>query len=160
MRKVGVIMGLDQYLSGKNSNGSLTEVAYWRKANAIHAWFVDNVQDGIDECEESPVSREKLNELLSLCRKIKSTANLVDGHVYNGSHVGADTNGEWVDDYIEGKVIENPEILEKLLPTREGFFFGSTAYDQYYLQDIDSTIAQLEAALTLEFKEFVYQSSW
>ena len=27
------------------------EVGYWRKANAIHKWFVDNVQDGNDDCK-------------------------------------------------------------------------------------------------------------
>lgn len=42
------------------------QVAYWRKANAIHKWFVDNVQDGIDECQESPVCFEKLEELRDL----------------------------------------------------------------------------------------------
>lgn len=45
-------------------------VAYWRKANAIHQWFVDNVQDGVDECQEAWVPREKLEELLDLCNKI------------------------------------------------------------------------------------------
>lgn len=33
-------------------------VAYWRKANQIHDWFVKNVQDGIDECQEAYVPRE------------------------------------------------------------------------------------------------------
>ena len=28
-------------------------VAYWRKANAIHSWFVENCQDGVDECQYS-----------------------------------------------------------------------------------------------------------
>jgi len=28
------------------------EVGYWRKANQIHNWFVENVQNGIDECQE------------------------------------------------------------------------------------------------------------
>ena len=28
-------------------------VGYWRKANAIHNWFVQNVQDGRDECQKS-----------------------------------------------------------------------------------------------------------
>ena len=45
-------------------------VAYWRKANAIHQWFVDNVQDGVDECQEAYVSREKLQELMELCEQI------------------------------------------------------------------------------------------
>ena len=40
--------------------------AYWRKANQIHAWFVDNVQNGEDDCGEYYVSHEKLKELLDL----------------------------------------------------------------------------------------------
>lgn len=45
-------------------------VAYWRKANAIHEWFVQNVQDGEDDCKAYPVSREKLMELEELCRRV------------------------------------------------------------------------------------------
>jgi hypothetical protein len=46
------------------------EVAYWRKANAIHQWFVDNVQEGVDECQESYVTREQLQELLDICNQV------------------------------------------------------------------------------------------
>ena len=45
-------------------------VAYWRKANAIHDWFVKNVQDGNDDCKSYYVPREKLIELEALCRKV------------------------------------------------------------------------------------------
>jgi hypothetical protein len=48
---------------------SLT-VAYWRKANAIHQWFVDNVQNGEDNCREHHVSREQLIELRSLVQEV------------------------------------------------------------------------------------------
>ena len=37
--------------------------AYWRKANMIHAWFVENVQKGIDDCGDYYVSQAKLKEL-------------------------------------------------------------------------------------------------
>jgi hypothetical protein len=37
---------------------------YWRKANAIHAWFVDNVQGGNDDCGRYYVSRKELRQLL------------------------------------------------------------------------------------------------
>ena len=40
------------------------EAMYWRKANAIHKWFVDNVQGGRDECQETEVSLEQLEKLL------------------------------------------------------------------------------------------------
>ena len=86
-------MGLDMYLSAKkylwSFNDADTQVAkeiqekinvqrrvkevsieamYWRKANQIHGWFVDNVQDGIDECKPHQVSREELEKLLQTCR--------------------------------------------------------------------------------------------
>jgi len=43
--------------------------AYWRKANQIHKWFVDNVQGGEDNCGEYYVSHEKLKSLLDLVNK-------------------------------------------------------------------------------------------
>ena len=39
-------------------------VGYWRKANAIHQWFVDNVQHGVDDCREYLVERGQLQTLL------------------------------------------------------------------------------------------------
>jgi hypothetical protein len=46
------------------------ELMYWRKANAIHKWFVDNVQGGLDECQESWVSQEQLEQLLAVIEEI------------------------------------------------------------------------------------------
>lgn len=43
-------------------------VGVWRKANQIHAWFVQNVQGGKDDCQESYVSHEQLNTLRNLCK--------------------------------------------------------------------------------------------
>ena len=42
-------------------------VAYWRKVNSVHAWFVKNVQQGEDNCGEYYVSHEKLRELARTC---------------------------------------------------------------------------------------------
>lgn len=43
--------------------------AYWRKANQIHKWFVDNVQDGEDNCQEYYVSHSQLKELLATAQQ-------------------------------------------------------------------------------------------
>jgi hypothetical protein len=45
-------------------------VGYWRKANHIHKWFVDNVQDGEDNCADYYVSREALEELRRRCQQV------------------------------------------------------------------------------------------
>jgi hypothetical protein len=49
------------------------EAGYWRKANQIHKWFVDNIQDGVDNCAKYPVSYNSLLELKELCEKILKT---------------------------------------------------------------------------------------
>jgi len=46
------------------------EIAYWRKANAIHLWFVNNVQGGKDDCAEYNLGNEKLAKLVELCQKV------------------------------------------------------------------------------------------
>jgi hypothetical protein len=43
--------------------------AYWRKANQIHKWFVDNCQNGQDDCDSYYVSHDQIKELLTLCRQ-------------------------------------------------------------------------------------------
>ena len=45
----------------------MVNVAYWRKCNQVHGWFVRNVQNGEDDCGEYYVSHEKLKELLRTC---------------------------------------------------------------------------------------------
>lgn len=136
------------------------EGAYWRKANQIHSWFVDNVQNGEDDCGTYDVSVEKLKELLALCIKVKETAKLEDGKIHNGTRYTSAGKEEL---YEDGKVITNAEEIAELLPCQGGFFFGSTDYDEYYMRDIESTIEQITAILPKsddEDVEFTYSSSW
>jgi hypothetical protein len=109
---------------------------YWRKANAIHAWFVDTCQDGVDECQPATVHPEQLALLRSLC--VDAAAAYLDG---------------------------DKTKAEEILSPRGGFFFGSTDVDEWWLEDVKSTIAQIERVISLAAAlpgsvEFVYQSSW
>lgn len=49
---------------------SFYQVGYWRKANAIHNWIVQNCADGVDECQYVYLSEEKLQELLEKCEEV------------------------------------------------------------------------------------------
>ena len=50
IEKVNEIFGIEGIEDGDYGAQEVTfRVAYWRKANAIHQWFVDNCQDGVDE---------------------------------------------------------------------------------------------------------------
>ena len=99
------------------------EAMYWRKANAIHKWFVDNVQEGVDDCRPYEVSREKLKELVALCRKVltergKATELLPPSE---GFFFGSKDIDEYYWQYLE----ETANALTEVLDTEgiEGWYF-------------------------------------
>lgn len=59
-------------------------------------------------------------------------------------------------DYKQGNVA----AVEASLPPASGFFFGSTEIDEYYAEDLQNTIDQLEPLLKESDVSFYYQSSW
>lgn len=134
------------------------ETGYWRKANAIHNWFVENVQDGNDDCKDYWVDRETLKELKNLCEEVIKKSVLEEGTVENGYTF---KNGKTVPILEKGKVIKNPEIAQDLLPSASGFFFGSTNYDGWYIEDLKRTVEIIDKCLALpEEWDFYYTSSW
>ena len=111
------------------------EVAYWRKFNALHNWFVNKCADGVDECQPIYVSEERMKELLETLHKVKE--------VY-------DSNPP-----------DKEEQLDDIFPTSSGFFFGGTEYDEYYIQEVNETIELIENLLEEEGgDDYEYQASW
>lgn len=152
-------MGLDMYLytnskkvckAAETASGtedwqfSRGVAIYWRKANAIHKWFVDNVQYGDDDCKTYEVSVEQLIELRDVCQKVIDASRLVSGSVLYGYDFQGD---EMKPHYEEGRVIEDATVANELLPTKNGFFFGSTEYNEWYLGDIVRTRDGINAIL-------------
>ena len=135
-------------------------VAYWRKANAIHNWIIQNCADGEDRCQYIPLHKEQLEELLDNAKRVKNESVMVEGRIKNGYTI---KDGEEVPNWIEGKYIKDPSVAQELLPTTTGFFFGSTDYDEWYMYEIDNTIEQITEILnTTDFDNeyVVYEASW
>ena len=134
------------------------DVGYWRKANQIHHWFVENVQGGKDDCNQYPVAREQLEALLVSVRTVLGSSTLVEGTVTNGYRY---ENGERIPMEEQGRVMADSTIAEAVLPTHEGFFFGGYEYDQWYYEELEETERILNKCLELdEDWEFSYSSSW
>lgn len=131
-------------------------VAYWRKFNALHNWFVNNIQDGKDDCGEYYIGRDTIQTIITLCETVKE---VIDKLPFKQS---SEHEAYFTKEKFTYKIYENTEKLEKLFPTTGGFFFGDTEYDEYYLKKVERTIVDLKKALE-DFDdswEFYYSSSW
>lgn len=93
------------------------EVGYWRKANAIHKWFVDNVQGGVDECQRTYVDQEQLQELLNICNDILADNSKAPDLLPTTS--GFFFGGTEYDEYYYNDIQATKEILERCLNTSD-----------------------------------------
>lgn len=123
-------------------------LGYFRKHNNIHKWFVNNIQNGVDDCGRYEVSLSKIKELKELCEKIMS---FVTKETPAPKFI-EDLNGikceVWqVDNYIITE--EGLDFVKENLPTNDGFFFGSTVYDNDYFWTIENAINVLTQVITI-----------
>lgn len=109
-------MGLDMYLNKKTQvsrkKSESEQVGYWRKDNQIHNWFVTNIQDGNDECQESDVSFEQLMVLKKSCEDVLADHSKAEALLpsSSGFFFGTTDYDEWYYQALE----ETVEILSKL----------------------------------------------
>lgn len=116
-----------------------TEVCYWRKANAIHAWFERYLQreygiEEIEDCESYVITTKCLEELVADCKSVLA--------------------------YSQDKCFK--EVAARYMPTQAGFFYGSTDYDEWYVGDLQATATKLASILldSDEDDEFTYLAWW
>lgn len=141
-------MGLDMYMLRRNKAQEphfdedtnrpcydWEDVAYWRKANEIHKWFLDYYNlDGDFNCELQEVGKDGLQELVDTCKFVLARRGKNDAS----------------------------KVASEKLPTQGGFFFGDTDYDEYYYEDLENTISQMEKVIreTDWDNEVVVYSCW
>jgi len=105
-------------------------VAQWRKSNAVHGWFVENVQDGEDNCQEYEVSREKLQALVNDI------------------------------DEVLGARMRASKAMEKLPPVDGPFFGSFDLDEHYYNDLEYTKMMALDALAAPKCWDFYYSSSW
>lgn len=106
------------------------EGCYWRKANQIHKWFVDNVQDGNDNCGYYYVSTKSMKELLDLCKEVKENPSKApellptqDGFFFGGTEYD-----EWYFKDIDYTIDELTRLLDEEKQMNEDGFYSDFEY--------------------------------
>lgn len=97
------------------------EVGYWRKANQIHNWFVQNIQDGEDDCRSYYVDRKQLEQLKNLCRQVLEDKSLADELLptTSGFFFGSTDFDDWYFSDLENTV----KIIDNVLALPEDWSF-------------------------------------
>ena len=104
----------------------IEEAGYWRKQNQIHRWFVENIQNGTDDCGEYYVSKDALASLLELCEKVKADNTLADELLpgASGFFFGGTDYDEWYFNGIDNTI----EILKEALEDENGEYLYSSSW--------------------------------
>jgi hypothetical protein len=165
-------MGLDMYLSAKKH---LSKINYkvlhdnreldYNAPEAVYPEF----NQLMELTQLSNVATDMYGATVEVTCAYWRKANQIHNWFVTNVQGGEDNCGEY---YVQSdKLIELLAICKhsletkdpSLLPPREGFFFGGTDIDEWYWNDLKSTISQLERILALpEFDNlsFSYNSSW
>ena len=126
------IKGQPVKVAAKNIDSIITRVGYWRNANAVHHWFVNNYAGGIDDCTPICLNASDLIKLRNICQSI---LNLPSG------------------------AKRNRQAL-KLLPPKDGPAFNSGKIDDRYYDDLELTVEILQDIPEDDPEYYEYRASW
>jgi hypothetical protein len=103
------------------------EAMYWRKANSIHYWFVQNIQNGDDDCKEYYVSREKLESLIGVCEEVLADPSKADDllPIAQGFFFGSSKIDDWYWDDIKETIGTLRRLLSNTSEEWE-FYYASS----------------------------------
>lgn len=102
------------------------ETGYWRKFNALHSWFVNEIQGGEDDCGYYFVDIEKLKELLySLANISKENAEEILP-TQSGFFFGGNEYDEWYFQAVENLKLFIMDLVENFNPDEEQLVYSSS----------------------------------
>ena len=123
------------------------EIGYFRKVNFLMEFFH---YDG--NCEFKEMPKDKLEELRHACFEI-ARMKPVRYEITKYDCGGTDKVKVYSD--------ADKKRCAELLPTQDGFFFGSTDYDEWYFHDVKEVLSWVDGVLdNLNDDEVVLMYCW
>jgi hypothetical protein len=102
------------------------EAGYWRKANAIHNWFVKCTQNGVDECQLTELDQEQLSALLETCERVKASKDATELPPVSGFFFGSTEVDEWYWRDIDQTIAIIQNVLNETDWEKERVFYNSS----------------------------------
>lgn len=101
------------------------QAAYWRKANAIHAWFVDIVQDCNDDCGYYELTQQHLKQLKQVCEDALETNNTEHLQPRGGFFFGSLDIDDWFWNDVKRTIKQLNDVLAMDWNSRRFFYHSS-----------------------------------
>ena len=95
-------------------------MGYWRKSNMIHHWFVNNLAEGVDECQPITVRREDLEQLKEVCINVIAVPEMAEELLPTGS--GFFFGSTDYDEYYFGDLNDTIGIITRCLESKFDYF--------------------------------------
>lgn len=125
-------MGLDMYLERAlkseraNKIKNTEEVVYWRKANQIREWFVNNTgYDTNADCEYHLLTKENLEDLVKDCKAVLADHSKASKLLptSNGFFFGNEEYDEWYFDDLEYTIENITRLFETIDFDNEDIYY-------------------------------------
>lgn len=94
-------------------------IGYWRKANAIHGWFVENCAAGVDECQPIHVNPDKLRELRAIAEHLLENRTEAEARKHLAPAQGFFFGTYEIDEWYWNDLERTKKILDKAITLAE-----------------------------------------
>lgn len=133
------------------------QIMYWRKANAIHRWFIEHAEnsDGYDDCSTIEITVQDLRSIHALCQEVMEDHDKAPEllPVQDGFFFGSQEYDKWYFENIErtrdvlGRILE---LIDHAKPMEvgDGEYSGITWGGDYVYKHNDWILS------------FEYGASW
>jgi len=154
-------MGLDQYLYAKK----FTHSGSWATDDDKHLFASLVATSKVGEFMETDFPTAFIEVKVAQWRKENAIHQWFVSNCQNGeddcrsTHVSREQLEELRDTCR--KVLADNSLADELLPTSDGFFFGSTDYGEWYIAGLTYTADTIDRLFTMpDDWDFEYSSSW
>ncbi len=111
--KILKILGASEYASKEEGIHVEVPIGYWRKANAIHAWFIRDQEE--DNCKPVCVSRNELRLLRIICKKLLKKKDVEKAEEFLPPQAGFFFGSTGIDEYYWSDLEDTVKILDRAL---------------------------------------------
>lgn len=150
-------MGLDIYFertykhdweTSKNKNNlEFTQVGYFRKVNCLIPFFGYE-----DNCQYLAVTEYQMKELVKVAKELLKEHHAINSSILSYKEMlnvykDNEEMKKETQEKIDALWANFAEIAHEKLPTTSGFFFGSTEYKDWYVNDLTEIVNVFEEIL-------------